>query len=99
MNTKVEKIKKIFTFVLTFIVALLIIYALYANKAKFYNPEIVRYSRITIDENNNIDDVVNAFSDKGTKNIFISGVKKVNNLSRLDNAALYGKTIYIPVIK
>jgi len=99
MGIKIEKLKKVFIVILTIIVALLIIYALYANKSRFYNPEIVMYSQITIDETNDINDVISKYSDTKNKDKFISEVKKVNNLSNLSNELVYGKTLYIPVIK
>jgi len=99
MNIKVEKIKKIFTLVLAVFVALLVIYALYANKSRFYNPETVKYSRIKIDESIDINDVISRYSDNSTKGKFISEVKKVNNLGNLNNESVYGKTLYIPIIE
>ena len=99
MGIKIEKIKKVFILILTVLVALLIIYALYTNKSRFYNPEIVMYSQITIDETNDINDVISKYSDTKNKDKFISEVKKVNNLSSLSNESVYGKTLYIPLIK
>lgn len=99
MGIKIEKLKKVFIVILTILVVLLVIYALYTNKSRFYNPEIVMYSQITINENNGINDVISTYSDKNNKDKFISEVKKVNNLSSLSNESVYGKTLYIPVIK
>src|SRR4030042_2013900 len=99
MGIRIEKIKKIFILTLTFIIAMLVIYALYANRSRFYNPETVKYSQVTIDETNDINDVISLYTDKNNKDKFISEVKKVNNLSNLSNESVYGKTLYIPVIK
>ena len=99
MGIKIEKLKKVFIVILTILVALLVICALYTNKSRFYNPEIVMYSQITIGETNDINDVISAYSDKNNKDKFISEVKKVNNLSSLSNESVYGKTLYIPLIK
>ena len=99
MGIKIEKIKKVFIVILTVLIAMLVIYSLYANKSRFYKPETVRYSQITIDETNDINDVISAYSDKYNKDKFISEVKKVNSLSSLSNESVYGKTLYIPVIK
>src|SRR4030042_705015 len=99
MDIKIEKLKKVFIVILAVLVAFLVIYALYANKSRFYNPEIVMYSQITIDENNDINDVISEYSDTKNKDKFISEVKKVNKLSNLSNESVYGKTLYIPVIK
>lgn len=99
MHTKIGKLKKISIIILTILVSLLVIYALYVSKSRFYNPEIVMYSQITIDETNDINDVISKYSDRITKDRFISEVKKVNNLSSLNNESVYGKTLYIPLIK
>jgi len=99
MSIKIEKLKKFFIAILTILVALLVIYALYTNKSRFYDPEIVMYSQITINETNDINDVISDYSDKNNKEKFISEVKKVNNLSNLNNETIYGKTLYIPLIK
>jgi len=99
MNIKVGKIKKIFTLILAILVSFLVIYALYSNKSRFYNPETIRYSKITMNENTNINDLIESFSDNRTKDKFISEVKKVNNLNTLDNETVYGKTLLIPVIR
>ena len=99
MGIKIEKIKKVFIVMLTVLIAMLVIYALYTNKSRFYNPETVKYSQITIDETNDINDVISTYSDKNNKDKFISEFKKVNNLSSLSNESVYGKTLYIPVIK
>ncbi len=99
MGIKIEKLKKIFIVIFSVLIAMLVIYALYANKSRFYNPETVMYSQITINETNDINDVISEYSDKNNKDKFISEVKKVNNLSNLNNETVYGKTLYIPVIK
>jgi hypothetical protein len=99
MGVKIEKIKKVSIVILTVIIAMLVIYALYANKSGFYNPETVKYSQVTIDETSDINDIISEYSDKNNKDKFISEVKKVNNLSSLSNESVYGKTLYIPVIK
>ena len=46
MKIKVEKIKKISIMLLALIVSLLVIYALYANRTRFYSAEIVRYTQV-----------------------------------------------------
>jgi hypothetical protein len=99
MSIKIEKLKKAFIVILTVVVAILVIYALYTNKSEFYNSEIIKYSQIKIDETNDINDVISTYSDKNNKDKFISEVKKVNNLNSLTNESVYGKTIYIPLIK
>ncbi|MCL5072107.1 MAG: hypothetical protein M1308_14640 [Actinobacteria bacterium] len=99
MYIKIEKLKRVFLTILTILVSLLVIYALYASRSKFYKPEIIMYSQITINEANDINEVISKYSDKINKDRFISEVKKVNNLSNLNNESVYGKTLYIPLIK
>jgi len=99
MNIKIEKLKKFFITILIVLVTFLVMYALYENKSKFYNAEIVMYSQITIDDTNDINDIISSYSDDNNKDRFISEVKKVNNLSNLNNESIYGKTLYIPLIK
>jgi len=99
MNAIPGKIIKVFTIMLAVIVTVLVIYALYSNKSRFYNPETVKYSRITIDEKNDINTIISSIDDSRKKDKFISEVKKVNNLNSLSNESVYGKTLLIPVIK
>jgi len=97
MDVKILKMKKIFIIILTIIVGLLVIYALYSNKNRFYNPEVVKYSQITIDETTNLDEIISEYSKGENKEKFISEIKKVNNLNNLDDESIYGKTLYIPL--
>jgi cell division protein FtsL len=99
MYSNSGKIIKVFTVILTIIISVLVVYVLYLNKSRFYSPETVRYSRITIDEKNDINDLISSFNDTRTKEKFVSEIKKVNNLNNLDNASVYGKTLLVPVIK
>jgi len=99
MSIKIEKLKKVFIVILTIFIALLVIYALYANRSRFYKPEVVMYSQVTINETNNINDVISTYTDNYDKDKFISEIKKVNKLSSLSNESVYGKTLYIPLIK
>lgn len=92
------KMIKVFTIILAVIVLVLVIYALYINKSRFYSPETVRYSRVTIDEKNDINELISSINDTRTKDKFVSEIKKVNNLNNLDNESVYGKTLLIPVI-
>ena len=98
MCIKIEKIEKFFIIILTLFVSILVIYALYSNRSRFYGTEIVRYSQITIDEKTDIDKIISSYSGDNSKEKIISEIKKVNNLTDLNNESIYGKTIYIPVI-
>lgn len=99
MNIKTEKLKKTFIVILAIIVAFLVIYALFINKARFGDPVIIKYSQIKIDEYNDIDDIIDEYSNDKNKDKFISEVKRVNNLSSLSDESVYGKILYIPLIK
>ena len=99
MDVKILKIKKIFIIILSVIVSLLVIYAFYSNKNRFFNPEIIKYSQVTIDETTNLDEIIAEHSKYENKEKFISEIKKVNNLSNLNNESIYGKTLYIPITK
>jgi len=98
MYANSSKILKVFTIILAVVVSALVIYALFLNKSRFYSPETVRYSRVTIDEKNDINELLLSINDSRTKYKFVSEIKKVNNLNNLDNESVYGKTLLIPVI-
>ena len=99
MKINVLKVKKIFLFVLVIIVSLLVVFAVYANKSKFYRSNIIKYSQITIDEKIKISDIIDEYSDQDNKDIFITELKKINNLKSINNESVYGKTLIVPVIK
>jgi hypothetical protein len=98
MNIKVEKIKKTGVILLALIVSLLVIYAIYYNRSRFNDAEIVRYSQVTIDEKTDISKIISACAGDSSKEKIISEIKKVNNLADLSNESVYGKTIYIPIM-
>jgi cell division protein FtsL len=99
VSVKLEKIKKIFILLLAAAVALLVIYAIYSNKYRFYSTDTVKYSRITIDETTDLDDIISKYSGSENKDKFINAIKKVNNIAKLDNESVYGKTIFIPLVE
>jgi hypothetical protein len=92
-----EKIKKIFIIFLVISVSFLVIYALYTNKDRFYSRKAVKYSLITIDENNDIDKIIASYEGMDDRNNIVSQIKKINRLSSLSNETVYGKTIYVPM--
>ena len=98
MCIKIEKIEKFFIIILALFVSILVIYALYSNRSRFYGTEIVRYSQITIDEKTDIDKIISSYTGDNSKEKIISEIKKVNNLPDLNNESIYRKTIYIPVV-
>lgn len=99
MENKIEKMKKISITILSIVVSILVIYAIFANRERFYNPETVRYDRITIGIQNDIEKVLSEYSTRKNKDRLISEIKKINNLETLSDETVYGKTIYIPVTK
>jgi cytochrome c-type biogenesis protein CcmE len=99
MKINVLKVKEIILVVLVIIVSLLVIFAVYTNKSKFYKPSIIKYSQITVDEKIKINDIIDEYSDQDNKDIFITELKKINNLESINNESIYGKTLIIPVIK
>ena len=99
MVINIEKLKKIFTVFLIIIVALLVMIALYTNRTRFYSPKVIRYDRITISVNNDINKVLEEYSLSSNKDKLVSEIKKANKLSSLNNESVFGKTIYVPVIK
>lgn len=98
MKLNVAKIRKVFTIILTIIVFLLVVFAVYTNKSRFYSTETVRYSLITIDEKTDIQEIIRQYSNQDNKERFISEIKKVNGLPDLSEEEIYGRTIYIPLI-
>jgi hypothetical protein len=99
MKIKVEKIKKTGLILLALIVSLLVIYAIYSNRSRFNDAEIVKYSRVTIDEKTDMAKIISACAGNSSREIIISEIKKVNNLADLSNESVYGKTIYIPIME
>jgi hypothetical protein len=99
MRIKVEIIKKTVVILLALVVSILVIYALYSNRSRFYDTEIVRYTQVTVDEKTDMEKIISACAGDKSKADIISEIKKVNNLDDLKNESVYGKTIYIPVIE
>lgn len=99
MSIRLERIRKLFILLLTVAVAALVIYALYANKSRFFSTDTVKYSRITIDETTDLEKIISEYSGNENKDAFINAVKKVNNIAKLDYETVYGKTIFIPLIE
>ncbi len=99
MKINVLKVKKVILFMLFIIVSLIVIFAVYTNKSKFYKSNIIKYSQITVDEKIKISDIIDEYSDQDNKDIFINELKKINNLKSINNESVYGKTLIIPVIK
>jgi hypothetical protein len=99
MKIIVLKLKKIFLFALVIFVSLLVVFAVYSNKSKFYRSNIIKYSQITIDEKIKISDIIDEYSDQDNKDVFITELKKINNLKSINNESVYGKTLIVPVIK
>ncbi len=98
LQINIAKMKQIFTIILTIIVSILVVLAIYANKSRFFTIETEKYTCITVDEKTNIQKIIEVYSDQENKERFISELIKVNNLPGLSEEEVYGRTIYIPLI-
>lgn len=96
---KAARIRKISIMVLLVMVSLLVVYSIYANRSRFFEDETIRYSKVTIDANTAIEDIIDKYSSDEDKGRFISEVKKINNLKILTNDTVYGMTILVPVVE
>lgn len=93
-----KKIHKIFLYILLIIVSFLVIAAIYSNSYKFNDLNTIKYVRINIKKSTNIDDLANEYSDRRTKEKFVTEVKRINNMGSLDYIS-GNKTIIIPLIE
>lgn len=89
-------VRNIFLYFLIIIVSILVIIAVYSNKYKFTNSDILRYRQISLDNKNNLSEIVENYSDYNSREKFLSETKKVNNISSLSYVSK--KTIIIPII-
>lgn len=89
-------IRNIFLYFLIIIVSILVIVAVYSNKYKFTGSDILRYRQISLDNKNNLSEIVNNYSDYNSREKFLREMKKVNNISSLSQVSK--KTIIIPII-
>jgi hypothetical protein len=88
--------KKFFMIVLIIIVSILVILAFYSNRYKFNGISTIRYMKVSINEEINISQLADRYSNSYEKDIFLSELKRVNNLS---TDSIYGGTVFIPVFK
>jgi hypothetical protein len=100
MNVKIirNKIRKILLYLLLIIVFSLVVAAIYSNSYKFKDLNTIKYIRINLEKSTNIDDLANKYSDRRTKEKFVTEVKRINNMGSLDYIS-GNKTIIIPLIE
>jgi hypothetical protein len=89
-------IKKFFMIVLIVIVSILVILAFYSNRYKFNGISTIRYARVSINEGIDINKLADRYSNPYEKDIFLSELKRVNNLS---SNFIDESTVLIPVFK
>jgi len=91
-------IKRIFLCILIVIVAFLVVAAFYFNRYKFSGINTIKYKSISVNNETNIDELANRFSDNITKVKFVSETERINNLGSSDY--IPGNSILIiPIIK
>lgn len=90
-------IKKIFMIILIIVVSILVLAAFYSNKHKFGGVDTIRYMKISLSSVTNVQELAEKYSDSETKEIFVSELKKVNDISSSDY--IIEKTVFIPVLK
>lgn len=91
------RIKKIVFYMLLIIVAILVLFAFYSSRDKFYSPEITKYIRISLENAVSLDELVEEYSDYDNRERFVSEVKKLNNIE--NSGFISRKTLIVPVFK
>ncbi|HAJ95456.1 MAG TPA: hypothetical protein DCP02_04390, partial [Actinobacteria bacterium] len=64
---------------------------------KFGGIDTIRYMKISLNEVTNVQELADKYSDSVTKDVFVSELKKVNDISSSDY--INKKTVFIPVLK
>ena len=91
------KIKKVFMIILIIAVSILVLVAFYSSRHKFGGVDTIRYMKINLSGATNVQELAEKYSDSETKEIFVSELKKVNEISSSDY--IDKKTVFIPVLK
>ncbi len=91
------KIKKVFMIILIIAVSILVLMAFYSSRHKFGGVDTIRYMKISLSGATNVQELAEKYSDSETKEIFVSELKKVNEISSSDY--IDKKTVFIPVLK
>jgi len=90
-------IKRVFIIILIIAVSILVLMAFYSSRHKFGGVDTIRYMKISLSEVTNVQELADKYSDSETKEIFMSELKKVNEISSSDY--INKKTVFIPVLK
>ena len=91
-------IKRIFLYILIIIVIFLVIVAFYSNRYKFTGLSTIKYTKICLKYETNLNDLAEKYSNPATKAKFVSEIKKLNNIDSYEY--IPGKTtIIIPIIE
>lgn len=90
-------IKKVFMIVLIIAVSILVLMAFYSSRHQFSGIDTIKYTKISLSGTTNVYELADKYSDSETKEIFVSELKKVNEISSSDY--INKKTVLIPVLR
>jgi hypothetical protein len=91
-------LKNVILYVLIIIVTFLVILALYFNWNKFNCGVTIKYGRINIDKETNIDEIADRYTDCRNKAKFISEIKRINDIKSTEFIP-GNSSLIIPIIK
>jgi len=90
-------IEKTLFVIFAIFVSMTIVFALYLNKQKFEGINVVKYTRIRVEEPAKIDQIALSYAQPALKDRFISETKKLNSLNSTDYIS--NQTLIIPVFE
>jgi len=91
-------LKKIFLYILIIIVVFLVITAFYYNRYKFTGISTIKYTRVSLEHETNLNELADKYSNNSTKSKFVSEIKRINNIDSSDYIP-GNSTIIIPIIE
>jgi len=91
----VMNLKKIFMIILIIAVSILVLMAFYSSRHKFVGVDTIRYMKISLNGITNVQELADKYSDSEMKEVFVSELKKVNEISSSDY--IDKNTVFIPV--
>ncbi len=91
-------IKNIFLYILLAIVSFLVLIAIYFNWNKFDCGVTIKYDRINIDRETNINEIADKYTNYKNKAKFISEIKRINEINSTEFIP-GNSTLIIPIIK
>lgn len=97
MSVVTNTVKKLLFLFLLVAVIFLIIAAVYTNLETFKSTDTVRYAKVNLEGNKNIDYLVKKYSGPNTKDKFISEIKRVNDLDSVES--LENTVILVPILE